>query len=292
MRSLIIVLVLLSAACGSKEKHQVLAPVLAMKAAPPAVSMETGSVSMETSYETVPSYTSSDKKAENENSGDLIMKRADVRFQVENIETNTKNIEKLVSSHKGLIARQNLSTATAELSNQITIRVPSSAFETLLDDLSKESQFVNYKRISSENVTEEYEDIQTRLKTKKEVRDRYVEILKTKAKTVEDILKAEEHIRVLQEEIEAKEGRLNFLKSRISMSEINLEIYQKVIYKEAPPLIVKTYIAQVGEAAENGWSLITSFSLFIVNGWPGLILFSIIFWAWRRKRRKLMAEEA
>jgi len=260
-------------------------PASILAKAPPTIQEEA-------SYELADSYTPSDKKLEEEKSEDLIMKRADVRFQVENVETNTKNIEKLVLARKGPISRQNLSTATEQISNDITIRVPSSAFSALLYDLSKESKFVDYKRVASQNVTEEYEDIQTRLKTKKEVRDRYVEILKTKAKTVEDILKAEEHIRVLQEEIEAKEGRHNFLKSRVSMSEINLEIYQKVIYKETPSLLEKPYIAKVGEALGNGWSLITSLSLFIINSWPVLILISIVFWAWRRRRRRMIAEEA
>jgi hypothetical protein len=285
MKTSIVVLVLLLSACGSKEVERESARKLAIQV-PPALAMAPPVM------KEVFSYAPSDNEPESETSGDLIMKRADVRFQVENVETNTKNIEKLVSAHKGLVSRQNLSTATEQISNEITIRVPSSAFVSLLDDLAKESKFVDYKRIASENVTEEYEDIQTRLKTKKEVRDRYIDILKTKAKTVEDILKAEEHIRVLQEEIEAKEGRLNFLKTRVAMSEVNLEIYQKVIYKESPTLIEKPYIAKVREALGNGWSLITSLSLFIINSWPVLILISMIFWAWRRRRRRLMVEEA
>ncbi|HEV8513536.1 MAG TPA: DUF4349 domain-containing protein, partial [Cyclobacteriaceae bacterium] len=238
MKPSILILILFLSACESKEEQRQPAMAVSKMAIP-----ETAG-SNEVSYVSADSYTPpSDKDPEEEKSGELIMKRADIRFQVQNVEANTRNIEKLVSARKGLIARQNLSTATAQVSNDITIRIPSSAFEELLEDLKKEAQFVDYKRLASENVTEEYMDIQTRLKTKKEVRDRYTEILKTKAKTVEDILKAEEHIRVLQEEIEAKEGRLNFLKSRVSMSVINLEIYQKVIYKEAPALVVKPYVA-------------------------------------------------
>jgi len=283
MKPVIAILVLLLSACGSKEAERKSEPMreLASAMAPPR-------------KESVILYDAvlKNESPENETSGDLIMKRAAVRFQVENVEANTKNIEQLVAKHKGLIARQNMSTAAEEISNDIIIRVPSSRFEALLVDLVKESKFLDYKRIGSENVTEEYEDIQTRLKTKKEVRDRYIEILKTKAKTVEDILTAEEHIRVLQEEIEAKEGRLNYLKSRVSMSEISLDIYQKVIYKEAPSLMEKPYIAKVDEAVKNGWSLITSLSLFIVNSWPVLILISLIFWAWRRRRRRLIVEEA
>src|SRR5258705_1223110 len=242
MKISIAMMILLLSACGSKDVEQ--RNAFAKLAPPPAIRTQA-------SYEVADSY-NADKSPE-ENSEDLIMKRADVRFQVKNVEANTKNIGKLVAARQGLITKQNLSTATGGISNEITIRVPSSSFEVLLDDLTKESQFVDYKRVASQNVTEEFLDIQTRLKTKKEVRDRYVEILKTKAKTVEDILKAEEHIRVLQEEIEAKEGRLTYLKSKRSMSEINLEIYQKVIYKETPTLVETPYIAKVGEALGNGW---------------------------------------
>lgn len=275
MKVLIAIVIMMLSACGSKETEHGYTQAMMV---PPAIKQAV-------------SYEMANNEQADKNPEDLIMKRADVRFQVKNVEVITKKIAKLVSARNGLIARENLSTASEGISNEITIRVPSPAFEALLDDLSKESQFVDYKRIASENVTEEYEDIQVRLKTKKEVRDRYVEILKTKAKTVEDILKAEEHIRMLQEEIEAKEGRLNFLKSRVSMCEINLEIYQKVIYKAAPTLLEKPYIARVVEALGNGWSFITSLSLFIINSWPALILISISYWAWRSRRRRLIAEE-
>ena len=70
------------------------------------------------------------------------------------------------------------------------------------------------KNVSVQDVTEEYLDIEARLKTKKEVEARYIEILKSKTKTVEDVLKAEEQIRIIREEIEAREGRLNYLKNQ------------------------------------------------------------------------------
>jgi hypothetical protein len=283
MKPLMIVSILMLCACNHKDAGQHGFDVSMVPVARETVFNEPA---MEIANDKPPA----ENEIDGERSGDLIMKRADVKFEVENVETNTKSIEKLVSAHNAIIARENLSTATAQISNEITIRVPSSAFEALLNDLSKESKFMDFKRVMSENVTEEYEDIQTRLKTKREVRDRYTEILKTKARTVEDILKAEEHIRVLQEEIEAKEARLNFLKSRISMSEINLEIYQKVIYKEAPALIEKPYVAKVLEALKNGWSFVTSLSLLIVNSWPVLIIASLIYWGWRRRKQKLLVE--
>ena len=281
MRRSIVILVLLLYGCGASKKGP--RASLAVKA-PPEIAMSSPVVAMD-----AVSYPANDKGVSEDNS-ELIMKSASVRFQVDNVEKCTKKIEGLVLLRKGLIARQNLSTESA-IANELVIRVPSSSFEELLEDLSKQALFVNYKRIYSENVTEEYVDIQARLKTKREVRERYTAILQAKAKTVEDILKAEEHIRVLQEEIEAKEGRLNFLKSRVSMSEINLEIYQKTVYKETPAIAEKPYSKEVTEALGNGWALITSITLVLINSWPLIIAGAMIYWAWRRRRRRILAEE-
>jgi len=45
----------------------------------------------------------------------------------------------------------------------------------------------DYIKINTQDVSEEYVDLETRLKTKKEVEARYIEILRSKAKTLEDI---------------------------------------------------------------------------------------------------------
>jgi len=68
-------------------------------------------------------------------------------------------------------------------------------FDAFLTAIEAESIYTDYKNINSNDVTEEFTDITIRLKTKKEVRDRYIDILRNKAKTVKDILDAEDKIR-------------------------------------------------------------------------------------------------
>ncbi|HFA48304.1 MAG TPA: DUF4349 domain-containing protein [Bacteroidetes bacterium] len=52
----------------------------------------------------------------------------------------------------------------------IEIRLPSGNFEPFLNDLSNEATHTNHRRVNSNDVTAEYVDLQSRLKTKKEVR--------------------------------------------------------------------------------------------------------------------------
>ena len=206
-----------------------------------------------------------------------IIKTADYRFQVEQIDSATKAITRTVLSRQGSISSMSLTNSVNQISNQLTIRVPSKNFEILLDELGRQSVYTDHKRISTEDVTEEYVDIETRLRTKKEVRDRYIDILKTKAKTVEDVLKAEEQIRIIQEEIETKEGRLNYLKNRVAESTINLEIYQRTEYRERPG-DEGSYWAKIKEGFSNGWKIAKNALLAFINIWPVVLVMSVVYW--------------
>lgn len=207
-----------------------------------------------------------------------IIKTANYRFQVENIDSATKKIKQIVHKRQGTIANMNLTSSSYEISNQLTIRVPAKSFEILLDELGTQSIYMDYKRISTEDVTEEFIDIEIRLKTKREVRDRYIDILKTKAKTVEDVLKAEEQIRIIQEEIEAKEGRLKYLTSKIAESTVNLEIYQKLEYHEKPSEFDEPYVAKIKQGFSNGWSIVKGSLIVLINLWPLVLVGGLVYW--------------
>lgn len=225
----------------------------------------------------------------NETERSHVIKSAHYRFRVEDVNVSTKNIEAMIRQAEGYVADMNLETNYSEISNTLEIRVPARNFENLLETLGKEATFTDFKRITSQDVTEEFVDIEIRLRTKKEVRDRYIDILRNKAKTVDDVLKAEEQIRILQEEIESREGRLKYLQDRVSVSTINLEIYQPLPYAERPQAEGKPYLIRLKNGLTNGWEMVTGFSLLLVNLWP-LIVVGFLLW-WKRKwiRAKLFS---
>lgn len=230
--------------------------------------------------ESVPAAPVNSDQSENSQteSRSFIIKTANYKFQVENVDSSTKRMERLVPLYQAFVADMNFVTTSSEISNNLVLRVPSQNFEELIEAIGKDALFTNFKRISGDDVTEEFVDIESRLKTKKEVKDRYVDILKNKAKTVEDVLKAEDKIRVLQEEIEAKEGRLKFLQSKVSMSTINLEIYQQVDYKETPDTYEIAFVIKAKQGLSNGWNIVTTLTLFLINIWPIVIVAALIYW--------------
>ncbi len=219
-----------------------------------------------------------------------IIKTANYRIQVKDVDASSRQANLLATKHGGYVSDSELNNSSYQITNAITIRVPASRFDSLLDNLGQEAIFTQYKRISSQDVTEEYVDITIRLITKIAVRDRYVDILRTKARTVKDVLAAEEQIRIIQEEIEAKEGRLRYLKDQVGMSTIRLELYQEIEFRPEPSAFHESFWVKLGTGLKNGWSLMQGIVIFFVNIWPLLILGGLLWWkrrwVWSKIRRE------
>lgn len=212
--------------------------------------------------------------------------RADVEFQVEDMEKSSNKISTICEQEGAFISGMNMTTTNYRISNRMQIRVNSEKFNALIDQLKGESVFMDRIEITSNDVTEEFIDIESRLKTKKDVRERYINILRNKTGSIKDVIEAEEAIRTITEEIEAKEGRLRYLRDQVSLSTITLTIYQKVEFKRAPNVYEKSYGDDVVDSFGLGWRIITTLVLGLVAIWPILLIGIIVLVIWKRKKRK------
>ena len=202
-------------------------------------------------------------------------------FQVKDVTKSSDTINKICSQFGGFVSGMQMNSNTYQIDNRITIRVKSSNFQPLMNAIKSESIFLKNVEVSSQDVTEEYVDVESRLASKREVRDRYIEILKTKTGDVKDVIEAEEAIRTITEEIEAKEGRLRFLKDQVEFCTIHVHVFQEVEYRETPSMIEITFLDKVTAALGNGWSFIVNLFVGLLNIWPLILVISLL--VWRRK---------
>ena len=209
---------------------------------------------------------------------------ADLEFQVKNVNVSTEEINKLSEKYDGFVSDMMLSNNSHRITNTITVRVPNSKFQKFISAIKGQSIFMDRSDISSQDVTEEFVDIQARLKAKREVRDRYIEVLKTKTGSVKDIIEAEEAIRVITEEIEAKEGRLRYLNDRVDLSTVTITMYEKVKFTDAPERFEKDYSDDVSESFGTGWEAVKVILLGFISIWPLLIVGLITLTIWKRKK--------
>ncbi|MEL6866930.1 MAG: DUF4349 domain-containing protein, partial [Bacteroidota bacterium] len=106
-----------------------------------------------------------------------IIRTAQVRLRVEDVEQRSEQVKDSIAKYQGYISSMNMNNTSYSTENQITIRVPAEHFDALLAILSEKALHIDYRRINASDVTERYYDLETRLATKKEVRDRYIEVL-------------------------------------------------------------------------------------------------------------------
>ncbi|MBC7641447.1 MAG: DUF4349 domain-containing protein [Flavobacterium sp.] len=94
----------------------------------------------------------------------------------------------------------------------VVVRVPSQNFDIFLNEICSGIAYFDRKEISSKDVTEQYIDIDARLKAKKILEARYSELLK-KANKVSEMIEIEPQLATIREEIDAKEGQLRYMKN-------------------------------------------------------------------------------
>ncbi|QQS30976.1 MAG: DUF4349 domain-containing protein [Sphingobacteriales bacterium] len=215
-----------------------------------------------------------------------IIKNASLRLQVKNYADGLKQVKQIVSQFGGAIGSENEANSAYRLENNLTIRVPSQQFDTLVSQLITVASYVESKQISSEDVTEQYVDIEARMNAKKQVEARYLEILK-KAVKIEEILSVERQLGLIREEIESAQGKLKYYDNRVQFSTINLNLYQQLDYTSPSPN--RSLIGRIQEAFLNGWYGLIEFLVGLVYIWPFLLIaFGGIFFVYRwRKKRKM-----
>jgi hypothetical protein len=157
-----------------------------------------------------------------------LIKTANYRFEVENVKESTEAIIKSIKKYPAYVSSSSLHLENPVLENKMTIRVQNEYFHELLQEIDQQALFVNNRDVTTDDVSKEFVDLESRLKTKREVEARYMEILRKKAGTIEELLNAERQIGELHEEIEATISRINHLREQVSYSTINLEFYQTI----------------------------------------------------------------
>lgn len=214
-----------------------------------------------------------------------IIKEASLRFETNDLEDTFNRIQTAISANKASIQNDSEGKDYDNIYRNLTVRVPSQNFDSFINAISKGVSYFERKDISSQNVTEQYIDLTSRLNTKRKLEERYLQILQ-KATKISEILEIEKQISAIREEIEAKEGQLKYLESRVSESTVTIEFYKTIAQKEG----VKTsYGSKIWTAVQSGFFSLSEFLISIISLWPFIILFCVIAYFIRRrfKRKKI-----
>jgi hypothetical protein len=213
-----------------------------------------------------------------------IIKTGNLRFETQELKKTHQKILTAVQKANGYVQHDNTGKNYNSQYHNLTVRVPSENFDTVIQSISDGVSYFEEKTISQRDVTEEFVDLNARLKAKRTLEKRYLELL-SKAKNVKEILEIERELSKIREEIEAREGRLQYLQSQVSESTITIYFY-KISSDRG---VTVSYGRKVTNAFKNGWSNISEFFLGLLHIWPFIILVAVSVFMirrWIKKRKK------
>ncbi len=218
-----------------------------------------------------------------------IIKEGTIRYSVRDYQRSRKELIAVIARNGGEIVNELESRSEVSRQTQIEIRVASAKFDSCLNALAGADENLIEKKITSKDVTEEYVDMSARMKARKEVEQRYLDILK-QAKSVEDILKVEEQLKTIREEVEAAQGRLQYIDHNVSMSTIHLSFYQ-IISNTTPQ--GPGFFSRLFFSIKDGWNGLLVVLVSLTGLWPlwlAAIPVVIVIRKYMKRRRTLKAE--
>jgi len=213
-----------------------------------------------------------------------IIKDGRIGLKVTDLELTKARVDSLVKRHDAYYSNENLNNTDWESSYNLTIRIPSSNFDSFIHAIEIGNGEILYKEIDARDVTDQFIDLETRLQNKRAYLKRYQELLK-KAQNVKEILQVEEKIRRLEEEIESTTGRLKYLSDLVDYSTLRLNIYKHKDFKYNPKKRDK-FSERIKQSLSKGWFGFIDFLLLLMKIWPFWIIGILLIYFIKKLRKK------
>ncbi|HEY4159378.1 MAG TPA: DUF4349 domain-containing protein [Polyangiaceae bacterium] len=167
-----------------------------------------------------------------------VMRKADLTLEVRTpaqAETEVTSIAERAGGYVASSAREVRAEEGAHALSRVTLtlRVPSDKLGSVLADVKRLGIGSATENITSDDVTDEYIDLEARLKNQRAMEEQFRELLK-RASSVEDALKVEQQLGSVRTEIDRMEGRRRFIDQESAFSTVTLTL------SEARPLVAAT----------------------------------------------------
>lgn len=278
MKTLTILMIFLMAACGgnggsSSTSEEMVAPMMDMAEAD-ASSSSLRKVSNQPNQP--------DPEIEKK-----VIKTGGLSYRVESTKEEYQRISKLIKQFDAYISSENENKGYDRINYNVSIKVPPQNFDALIGEVTKDKKLDN-RWVNTDDVTNRYYDLQSRIENKKKLEDRYQEILK-QANKISDILEVERNLNQVRSEIESLQGQFKLLNHQINYSTLDISFYELVPYEldqEQRPGFGTRLINSI----TAGWQGFLTFFVYVLALWPfGLLTLGII-WVVKKIRARKKSE--
>ncbi|MBD8496755.1 DUF4349 domain-containing protein [Paenibacillus arenosi] len=201
--------------------------------------------------------------------------KAEITMEVKEYETVKPSINELIHRTGGYVTEYSDTQNDHEHGGIYTVRVPADKFQaliTMLEQLDTERFARSY---TTQDVTEEYVDLESRLKAKRLVESRLLGYME-KATKADDLLSYSDTLATTQEEIERIVGRQKYLNNLVSMSTIQLRVYESSENIAAKKL-EEAFGERIGRTLTNSLEALVGLGKGILLAAVAILPFVIVF---------------
>jgi len=204
-----------------------------------------------------------------------IIRNADLQLEASAPEESQQKIARIAESKGGFVVESTQSSNDAKATTRdtvtMTVRVPAAKFDEALGEIRQAAGRVIVESIKGQDVTEEFIDIEARLRTQKALEAQFLEIMK-RSNSVADALNVQTEIARVRGEIEKIEGRKRFLESQASLSTIKIKLQTPTAFSANAP----GFFNRLNQSFGSGFDAALGFILFFVTALIALLPFLIL----------------
>lgn len=193
-----------------------------------------------------------------------IIRNGELYIECEQPDDAQKRIALIAQTNGGFIVESQQSTSDVKLNTRdivhLIVRVPANKFAETVDQIKTASGRIIQETVKGDDVTEEFIDIDARLKAKKALEQQFIEIMK-RANTVDDALSVQSQLAEVRGEIEKIEGRRRFLENQSSLSTIKIKLQTPMVFAANS----SGFSHRLGESFATGFDFALNFVLGLVT---------------------------
>jgi len=155
----------------------------------------------------------------------LVIKTGSLSLLVKSVRESVETMQKLATDLGGFVVDSQITVIDEKKENlraTVTVRVPAEKFDDALRTIKKAALKVESEQTSGQDVTEEYTDLQSRLRNLEATETQLLKIME-RAGEIKDVLAVQTELTRVREQIETAKGRIKFLEESARMSAITAD---------------------------------------------------------------------
>jgi len=202
------------------------------------------------------------------NTESKIRKVGSVNITVDDIDVGNDSVTDIFSKYNGTVVSSSVRGEGNDKTLTVTLKVPVEYFEDIYEKIQDIDGEITYASYYTDDVTQEYTDLESRLRNLEVTESQLIKILNT-ATTVEDTLSVYTQLSSTRSQIELIKGQLKYLDNQVDYSYLTVNLSLSDVGKDVSDEQWKPF-----GIVKTAFSALLGLGIFIVDLLIWLVVFS------------------